>query len=340
MISKKSKKNSALIKPTLTRGSPNLDQYPSYLQELLKWPPHEWDNPKVKISFALKHSESLLPTLINNNPHFSDKLIDFLTGKKRILIVGGESGMGKSLLVASLRLFQKDLSLLFPNEFPAPLVVISWDRAHQAFYEEASVEAGTTLPLPPGETPVEARSKISQVLTDLVVYALKYLNPHFRIIVEAPLFDQRGENIFVDLEKYRPITQTFIMHSPQMRLATLKEGRLMATSGQPEFMAIAREKILQKLFGSSHHLLSQEAQEELIKNWWEREIRSFDGQVLHWDLESNKLGVDIAVNAFKEQLIKPDILYPKSISRFSRRLYESVFETIPNLDQFLAKITP
>lgn len=295
-----------------------------------------WIDPKeVFLNNLLSHS-GVIRSMVKKNPDLKMILFDFLFRQKKILIIGGESGMGKSLLVADLRLLQDKMQALLPKKYQFQLVVVSWDRVHQVFFEHASTEVGTTLPLPKGETYLEARQLISKVMSDIVRQAFIYLPAKTKILIEAPLFDFRGENLREQREIYQPFVQTLIMHSPKTRAETLQAGRITQTSGQVDSMLAIREKLLKKMLGYHYNSISQEAQEEAVKNWWLN--RPGDISLIEWDPDDDRTGLEKSVEEYKRENISPDILYPRPISWFTRRQFESVFQTIPSLDNFLTKI--
>lgn len=311
------------------------DNLPEYISDLLKHPPNDWNDPRVRVVNTLIQQSGILPQMAARNPGLPERVADFLVGERRILIVGGESGMGKSLMGADLRKLHSHLQFVLPEQLHTKLAVISWDRTHQAFFEEVSTEAGETVPLPKGETHLAGRRIISNVLGDQVQFIRKYLGKNVRILLEAPLIDTRGETVFSELEQYKAETQTFVMHSPKTRHETIREGRLMPTSAQTDAMESMRDKLLLSILGTTHKHLSPETQDEIIKRWWIQKLEKWGGMLVEWDPDDNRDGYNNSIASYKEMHIKPDILSPRGLSRFTRNQLESIFRTVPDIDHFL-----
>lgn len=312
---------------------------PEYLSDLVRHPPADWDNPQVKVVATLIEQSGILPQMTVRNPELPARVTDFLIGQRTVLIVGGESGMGKSLISADLRKMHGDLQLILPEQLQTELAVISWDRTHMAFFEEVSTEAGETIPLPTGETHVAGRRIVSSVLGDQIRFIRKYISSNVRILLEAPLIDVRGETVFRELGEYRGEVQTFIMHSPKTRFETLQKGRLMETSGQRDSMQSIREKLLDTILGGTRINIPLEEQDEKIKHWWIQQLEEWGGMVVEWDPDDNREGLNNSVATYIQMGIKSDVLSPKGLSRFTRSQLESIFRTITDMDQFLRIFT-
>lgn len=308
---------------------------PDYLSDLVKHPPANWDDPKVKVAAALIEQSGILPSMAAHNAELPTRVTDFLVGQRNILVIGGESGMGKSLMSADLRKTHSDLQLILPKNLQTGLAVISWDRTHMAFFEEVSTEIGGTVHLPEGETDIAGRKIVSGVLGDQIRFIRKYFGSNMRILLEAPLIDTRGETVFQELSEYKGIVQTFIMHSPKTRFETLEKGRLMESSGQPDAMRSIREKLLHNILGNTRIQISPEEQDGIVKLWWAQRLKEWGGIVVEWDPDDNREGYDNSVATYMRMGIKPDVLSPKGLSRFTRNQLESVFRTITDMDYFL-----
>lgn len=317
----------------------SFDSPPEYLSDLLKHPPNDWDDPQVRVVSTLIEQSGILPQMAARNSGLPGRVADFMVGERKILIVGGESGMGKSLISADLRKIHHDLQFVLPEQLQTKLAVISWDRTHQAFYEEVSTEAGETVPLPNGETPLVGRKIVSSILGDQIQFIKKYLGADVRILLEAPLINTRGETVFSELRQYKTETQTFVMHSPKMRYETLQEGRLMPTSGQTDSMQSIRDKLLFAILRTTYEHLSPEEQDEKIKRWWIKQLKRWGGMLVEWDPDDNRDVYNNSIASYKEMAIKPDILSPRGLSRFTRNQLESIFRTIPDIDQFLRLVS-
>lgn len=313
--------------------------YPAYISDILRNPPKDWERPRVRVLTALFEQSGILPQMARRNPEFQDRVTDFFIGKKNILIVGGESGMGKSLVSADLRSLHGELQVILPPELRSGLAVISWDRSHKAFFEEVSTEIGETIPLPQGETHLEGRGMVSKLLGDQIRFIKKYLGRDTRILLEAPLINMRGETVFQELEGYRNEAQIFIMCSPKSRYETIRDGRLMETSGQRDSMESIREKLLYRITGMPSAHRSPEEQDEIIKNWWSKQVEEWGGMVVEWDPDDNRVGLKNSQQRFVQLGIKPDVLAPRALSRFTRNQLQSIFLTIPDMDRFLQTVT-
>lgn len=207
-----------------------------------------FEDPRTALFNGVLPQRGVLPIMLSGNPDLRQHLINLFVGEKNILIVGGESGMGKSLITTDIRGLHEDINAKLPPQLKVPLVVVSWDRTHAALFEAASVESGSTLSLPKGETHPRGRRIASHVIGDVVRYTKKYIHPNSKIIIETPLIDIRGETLYEELSDMRGQIQTLIMHSPESRERTLAEGRLMHTSGQPDSMNQIREKLFKVLW--------------------------------------------------------------------------------------------
>lgn len=314
-------------------------QIPPHIYDIIHRVPHDWEDPRTKTFRLLVEQSGILPQMERKNPGFSNRVNDFLVGDKNILIVGGESGMGKSLLAAEIRQLHADLRHVLPIEKQNDIAVISWDRTHKAFYEEASTSAGETIPLPKGETPVDGRRIVSGVLADQIQFTRKYIGRRTRILVEAPLIDQRGETIFDELAMCRDNIQTFVMHSPESRQETLEQGRLMETSGQRDAMESMRSKLIQRILGRINIPLSLGEQDEIIKRWWQDQLPQWGGMIVSWDPHEDKDRFQETIRRYQANGLKPDVLAPRALSYATRNQFESIFRAIPDIDTFLRDLT-
>ncbi len=154
------------------------------------------------------------------------------------------------------------------------------------------------------------------------------------------MIDHRGETILEGLSEYKQETQVFIMHSPKVRSETIAEGRLMHTSNQPDGMNAMREKLLHRILGAIPKTMSIGEQDEIVKRWWQEQLKQWDGIVVDWDPDDNRNGLNNSVELFIARHIKPDVLIPRPVSRFTQRQLESIFDALPNIDDFLRRILP
>ncbi len=310
-----------------------------HIHDIQQNPPDNWDDQRVKLLYVAMENSGVLPDMIRRNPSLPDRLSDFLFGDKNILLVGGESGMGKSLISAEIRSLYADLAQVIPTEKLPELVVSTWDRTHQQFYDEVSAAASTTIQLPQGETPLIGRKMVSDVLEYQARFALRHINRNARILIESPLIDTRGETLFDNLAPFNENIQTFIMHSPDSRNKTLEEGRSMDTSGQPDSMNQIRERLLTKILPKDNIPTSHDAQDEVIKKWWIEQMKQYNGVLIEWSPYDNEQGYRNSVEKYEQRDIRPDHV-SRQLSYATRNEYESIFRTIRDIDSFLRKIIP
>src|SRR5258708_6899503 len=81
-------------------------------------------------------------------------------------------------------------------------------------------------------------------------------------------------------------------------------------------------------------------QDEIVKRWWQEQLKQWDGIVVDWDPDDNRNGLNNSVELFIARHIKPDVLIPRPVSRFTQRQLESIFDALPNIDDFLRRILP
>lgn len=285
---------------------------------------------------TILNQTSLMPLLANQNPELMARLIDFYSGNKRILFIIGESGMGKSLMGADLRKTHEDLQKVLPRNLKFPLNTLTWDRVHKNFFTAAETEANDTIKLPEGETDLEARIRISQVMSRAVLTVLDNF-PHGRLVIEAPFFGNRGEVILPRLGEYHSQTQILAMHSPVSRDESLS-GRIAEASGQPQAMLEMRAKLLE-LINVDVRGLSIEAQDELVKRWWINQISEYDGMVVEWDPNIDRGRYNWTIGQFKRENRRPDIIKPKDISWFVLNSYRDMFRAMKDSQSFLTRVT-
>lgn len=294
-------------------------------------------DPIERMIHATLSQNGLLPNLTQQNPELMHRLISFFTGEKRIMIVAGESGMGKSLMGADIRALHTDLSLVLDKEQTHPLAIITWDRAHKNFFNVAEIDLGVPLKLPPGETHVDARIKISQAIGVTAQFVFNNM-PDTLLLIEAPLFDHRGEHLYQQLPPtIISQSQLLIMHSPVSRYESLK-GRDLETSGQPPAMVSMRES-LKRIAGIKERHLSQEAEDEAIKLWWQQVLQPIDGMIVEWDPEKDRKRFNETRLNFRKNGIGPDLITPRLVSQYLSSQMTFVLRTIPDIDMFLQLIS-
>ncbi len=129
--------------PKESQGPP--DEVPGYIVDITRHLPSDWDDPRARVVRLLVEQSGVLPQMGHRNPELIPRITDFFVGNKNILIIAGESGMGKSLLTGELRRMHGDLAHVLPEDQRTTLCVSSWDRTHQAFFEQISTEVEKQL---------------------------------------------------------------------------------------------------------------------------------------------------------------------------------------------------
>ncbi len=308
--------------------------YREYIRRLPEKNSLSREDPYAAVRNILLTQQGVVIQAIQKRKELVADLESFFLGNKHIIVIGGESGMGKSLFGAELRTLHQNVQYVMPGRLRTQLSVITWDRTHQVFFEEISTILGTTVPLPRGETHIKARNLISSVLGDQIRFIKKYIGPKTRIIIEAPLIGFRGESLFEELKEYKNEMLTFIMHSPKMRYESFKKGRLMLTSGQPESMASIREHLLLSI--TKRRKVSHDYQDHIVKEWWAKRIQHWGrGALIEWDPDDNRSALEETVAQFMKANIAPDVLSPRPIGRFTRNHIESILYSQSNTDRFL-----
>jgi hypothetical protein len=294
------------------------------------------------INQELKTSLGAIKLIGENEPSLYGILASFIASdEQRMLLVGGESGMGKSLLTTDTVWTVKKITDATPK-LVSPVAVITWDRVHRMFYDALSVEKGHTIPLPRGETHPDVRKVISTVFCDTVRFATEYFPEARKIIVEAPFIDFRGENLLREPPVKPDNVTLLVMHSPKLRNKVMSEGRIKDTSGQPPAMKSIRENLLKSILGNTYTDIPIEKWDEIVKKYWENLLRQLEisGKVIEWDpdiFQDDGEELQLTTERFKSQSISPDQLKPIELSKFTKRYIESVLSTVKDLPEFLDK---
>ena len=289
-----------------------------------------------EIQISIASQPGILQTIVNINPGLINRLALFLEGTKRLLIVGGESANGKSLLVAELALQYTLVERMQPTPNSA-LAIISYDRIHQLFLYQLGERIGMEIQPPVGETHPRARRLISYLMRDTVLFALSYLSPSTRVIMEAPLLNQRGEIVLDHLYMWKAHTQVLFMHSPETWRRVLHEGtRISKNSGQVPAMKRMRAWRLERLGATS---LSISEQDRALHDDWVGQLAGRDGMVVSWDPRDNEHNYQLTVQRFRQLNIRPDILGPDVLQQYVSSVTDSILSTLPDVKSFAAQIT-
>jgi hypothetical protein len=236
------------------------------LKSVLNLNPDGWQQiEKEVIPYLLSH-HGLLPEMVQFNQELTEIIRSFLLGERKVLVLGGQPGHGKSLLLTELRKYHSILSSI-DNSLNFPLAIIPWDKSRACFYQVVSESAGHEVRPPQGVASQEILELISEVMSDVCQFVLRHY-PLARLIVEAPLTGNRGERVVYDLDGQRIAYQIVIMFSEQMEQEILLRGhRDSATSGQPEAMLTIRKQILDQMVGDLLSLSPEQAKRIIIKYW-------------------------------------------------------------------------
>jgi hypothetical protein len=289
---------------------------------------------QAEIVRYLSSQSGILPHMMEKNPSLGNRIGAWLIGKKSILIIGGEPGSGKSLLMGELVLRHRELVELHPR-LQTSLILVSYDRIHHLLCKCLAQIRKTEQQnfLPEGETHPKARKLITEIMCDALWFALHYLPKNIPIILEAPLISHRGEEIVDEfLTK-----QIFIMHSPGMRMRVYdqEEQQIRGRSAQRLAMEQIHESLLKEREITS---ISKLDQDKALEKSWKQWIKSRDGIVLSWDPADDETGFAHTVNMLKANNIPPDPIAPEVLGKYITSLANLVLETIPDPQAFATKV--
>ena len=288
-------------------------------------------------SYLISHT-GLLPGMIRRYPSLKTRIAAWLMGEKPLLIIGGEPGSGKSLLMGELALRHSELVQLYPD-LQSSLVLISYDRVHYLFLKHlAERGVGSTHNfLPEGETHPEARKLITNILRDILLYSLFHFPKNTRVILEAPLIDYRGEALVDDLSAWDTSMQVLIIHSSAMQSRVLQQERQHTwdMSARPLAIRQIHEALLKQKGIISRYQQTQDY--ELIRSW-EQWLGNREGLVLLWDPADDEDGFEHTKKALKANHIPQSPLAPPIINKYTSCLIDVVLEMIPNLEEFAGEV--
>lgn len=267
------------------------------------------------------------------------RITAWLTGEKRVLIIGGEPANGKSLLMGELFLRHNTLVKSYPSNLSPSCAIISYDQVHYLFLkclaDLNTVDVHNILP--EGETYPEARKCITQIMQEVLGYALSVLPEKPSLILEAPLIGDRGEAIADKLLAQDGLAQVFITHSPAMQSRVLqkREQQLREISAQPLAIRQIHEALLQ---GREITSLSQQEQDSELVKIWGQWLGDRDGLVLSWDPADDEIGFICTKENLKAANLSPNPLIPKRLEDFTLSLIETALKKHPNLEAFASAV--
>lgn len=283
------------------------------------------------IDSYLRAQTGMLRVFMHRNRSVRRLLLRFITGKQRVLIVGGEPGNGKSLFTGELIVRCRELANAFPD-LSLPLALVSYDRVHSLFFERLSSIVGSTISLPAGETHPAARQHVSEVMCEVMLFAILHLPPGTRILMEAPLIDHRGDIVVDNLPRWGYPVQIVIMHSPQMWTRVLAAAeRISEKSAQRLAMLQIRTALIHQRVG--RHVPSDE-QGRAIQTAWKRWLSGRDGVVISWDPARNEQSFEQTTQLLTAEQVSPDQMFPTVLDAHAIRVTDSVLESLPDLRSF------
>jgi len=296
------------------------------------------DELTAEIVSYLVSRPGVLPTMLRRHASLRERAAAWLTGKKPLLIIGGEPAHGKSLLMGELVLRHNELVKLYPT-LSAPPALISYDRVHYLFLKRLA-EIG--MPgahdfLPEGETHPGARKLITELMRDVLLFALSRFPKGTPIILEAPLIGDRGEDLVDEPAALGFQTQIFIMYSPAMwgRLLRAAEHQARETSAQALAMRQIHEALLRQRGITSS---SKEVEDITLLKSWEQWLGQRDGIVLSWDPADDEAGFEHTKETLKAMHIPPNPLRPPVLNEYIISRIEERLATIPSPRVFALEV--
>lgn len=293
---------------------------------------------KTEIVSHLLSQLGILPCILRKHTSLGMRIAAWLTGEKPVLLIGGEPGNGKSLLMGELVLRYNELTALHSG-LQAPLALICYDRVHYLFLKRLA-EINTPNPhnfLPEGETHPEARKLITGILRDILLFTTLNFPKSTRIILEAPLIGQRGEDLVGAATALGFQMQIFIVYSPAMwtRMLHQEKQQVREISAHALAMQQIHEVLLQQ---RELTLVSEQMQGDALVKSWEQWLDDYEGIVLSWDPADDETGFIHTKETLKAKGIPPDPLIPQVLYKYTTSLIEVVLEMIPNLEAFATEV--
>jgi hypothetical protein len=284
----------------------------------------------TKIISYLLRQQDMLACLLGKHSALKDRILAWLTGDRRILLIGGEPGHGKSLLMGNLIWQHGALAQLYPDLF-TPIVVISYDRVHCLFikrlFELTSHDQQNFLP--EGETYPAVRKLITSILQNVLCFAFQYLEPKRLIILEAPLVGHRGEALVDTPSVWEADMQVFIMYSPEMWETLLHQQQLPERKNSAQ--ALAMQQIHDSLLQQRAIRPTREAKDVELRESWENWLRNYEGLVLSWHPIEDKTHFLYTREILSTMRIASDPLLPEVLQDYTGDLIDYVLKVQPDL---------
>jgi hypothetical protein len=193
--------------------------------------------------------------------------------------------------------------------------------------------------LPEGETHPEARKLITKIMRDVLLFTIHYLPKNTPVILEAPLIDNRGEELVDELPAmgFQTQMQIFIVYSPGMWRRMLRQAKHQTRemSAQAPAMQQIHEALLRQ---RGIALPSQQVQDSALMKSWEQWLGQRDGMVLSWDPADDEAGFECTKETLKVMNISPNPLTPHVLNKYTIWLIKAVLETIPNPRAFATEV--
>jgi hypothetical protein len=292
---------------------------------------------KTGIISYLRSQQGILSALIRQYPLLGMRIATWITGEKPILMIGGEPGNGKSLLMGELVLRYNELTI-HHNAISRPLLQISYDKIHYLFLKRLSLLSTCYSHkfLPEGETHPDARALITDIIWYTLLFSLQCYARNTPVIIEAPLIDHRGEDLIHEVASLDFQMQIFIMHSPSMRMRSLyDEKRQAAVSAHPLAMQKIHNVLLQQRGIVAY---SEEAQNDALARSWEQWLGCCEGMLLSWSPDDNEDGFMYTKSLLETLHIRTDPLSPILLEKYALCAIEFVLKTLPNIEAFARNV--
>jgi hypothetical protein len=289
---------------------------------------------KAEIISHLLFQSGILACLMRKYSSLRMRVAAWFVGEKPILLIGGEPGNGKSLLMGDLVLQHRALAKIYPT-LCTPPALISYDRIHYLFLKRLNE---LTTPhrqhfLPEGETHPEARMHITSILQDVLLFTVQHLPTCTSIALEAPMIGYRGEDVIETLGYLDGAMQIFIMHSPAMWAQILCDPRLVTqeTSASVLAMRQIREDLLQQ------RAISQ-PEELALKKSWEQWLNNHEGIVLAWHPVEDGADFIYTRKMLQAMNFTSDPLYPDTLQEYALFRINQILERKNDIYLFARKI--
>ncbi|MGI5840820.1 MAG: hypothetical protein ACOX6N_01235 [Patescibacteria group bacterium] len=278
---------------------------------------------KEELARYVVEGSSLSRELVLKNSALEQAIFSFLFGYNRLLVIGGDPGNGKSLLATDIRRFSQVFRAIDENlEFP--LAFIPFDKVRETFFLRLSERLGYKVPLPKGTSPDWMMETVERVMASTTFFVLDNY-PKSRVIVEAPLFSSRGENIIYEAEGRDYGIQTIIVHSPEMYLEIINRGsRDVDTSGQPEAMVQLRMRRLKSITGDAN--FDFDTENKILRGQWETMLRGRKSLIIEWSPNELREPFEETRKEFITQNQRPDLLTPLPLGPYIKSQFDLIFD--------------